>query len=376
MRDAPSSLPVSFNETWRQVRTGDQAGQRQLIGINRPTESAPPSNPLPGFDHHVGGLPFAESHARPFSSVPARSSRFFPPAMEQQKRPLFEEEESVRSPSPPPPEEVSSHPAFTGDSNRPLVHLPGPKPVVKLPPKIMGPAPPPPTFASMAATPPRSPYPVSTAMSWQEKINGLFGKKTSPEKRNALAVASASKEPLDDALHVPAVSVSFPRQIEVSLQTGDAETAAVQVEEAEAIFEDREAGSLPVVRVPNMAPPAAWLAAPRPPQSRLRGKNVKQMQVHSIEPYSFGFDKDQTGHIRVSIRFPGAILAKSLALPKKVGGGGHFQRRGFSHFKSRKGPKSREGSGNFNKKPASSQQTNGGGFSGPPRTPSGPRQST
>lgn len=380
MRDTPAPLNVTFNETWRQVRTGDQAGTRQVIGITRPADSVPAANPLPGFDHSVGGLPFADSHARPLGSIPVRSSRFFPQASEQPKRPAFEEDE-LGSPSPPPPEEVSSHPVFTGASNRPLVHLPAPKPIVKLPPRVMAPPPPPPTFASMVAAPPRvAPHHAPAGMSWQEKINGLFGKKTLPEKRNALAVASASKEPLDVQPPVVSVSVSLPQNAEGDVQTGDGEITAKQVEEAELIFEDREAGSLPVVRVPNMAPPAAWLAAPPPSQSRLRAKNLKSTQVHSIEPYSFGFDKDPSGHIRVSIRFPGEIIAKSLVLPKKAPN--HYPRhRGFSSFKSRRGPKSREGSGNFNnKKAAPSQQANASGSSRQrsrnaswgPRTPSGP----
>lgn len=382
MRDTPASLQVTFNETWRQVRTGEQAGQRQVIGITRPTDSVPPPNPLPGFDHPVGGLPFADTHARPLGTVPVRSSRFFPHATEQPKRPAFEEQECMRSPSPPPPEEVTSHPVFTGFSDRPLVHLPAPKPIVKLPPKVVAPPPPPPTFASMAAAPPRmAPHHLPMGMSWQEKINGLFGKKTMHEKRGALEVASASKEPLDVQLHAESVPVSLPQNVEVDVQTGDGEMSAQQVEEEELMFEDREAGSLPVVRVPNMAPPAAWLAAPRPSQSRLRAKNLKSMQVHSIEPYSFGIDKDSSGYIRVSIRLPGAILAKSFVLPKKAPMH-HPRNRGFSHFKPRKGPKPRDGSGNFNnKKPALSQQANGGGSSRPQTrnaswgtgTPNGPQ---
>lgn len=382
MRDTPASLQVTFNETWRQVRTGDQTGQRQVIGVTRPTESVPPPNPLPGFDHPVGGLPFADTPARPLGSVPVRSSRFFPQATEQPKRPVIEEDECMGSPSPPPPEEVSSHPVYIGFTNRPLVHLPAPKPIVKLPPKLMAPPPPPPTFASMAAAPPRvAPHHLPTGMSWQEKINDLFGKKTSLEKRNALEVASASKEPLEVQLQVESVSVSLPQNVVCDTQTGDGEMAAQQVEEEELMFEDREVGSLPVVRVPNMAPPAAWLAAPRPSQSRLRAKNLKTMQVHSIEPYSFGFDKDSSGHIRASIRLPGAMIAKAFILPKKAPS--HYPRnRGVANFKARKGPKPREGTGSFNnKKPAPSPQTNGTGSSRPQprkaswgaRTPSGPR---
>lgn len=385
-RDGPSSLQVNFNETWRQVRTGDQVGQRQLVGITtRTAEPAIPApNPLPGLDN-VGGLPFPDSHARPF--VMPRSSRFFPQATEQFKKPAVEEDPS-RSPSPPPPEEIWSHPVFASDSSRPLVHLPAPKPVVKLPPKAVAPPPAPPTFASMVAAPPRNPPPMSTATTWQEKINGLFGKKTTPEKRNALAVTSATKEPLDVPSQIAAVSVSLPHTVEAEVQVGvgreieDGVFISKQVEQAEEMFEDREIGSLPVVRVPNMAPPAAWLAAPPPAQSRPKPKNPAQ--VLSVEPYLFGFqDKDPSGNIQISIRFPGADAPKVLTLPKKAGS--HNPRhRGPSTFKPRKGGKSREGPGNVNpKKSASSQQSSSGNVASPrqprngswgSRTSNAPRQ--
>ncbi|KNG88389.1 hypothetical protein ANOM_003327 [Aspergillus nomiae NRRL 13137] len=354
-REGPSSLQVTFNETWRQVRTGDQAGQRQVVGISRTADAnaAIPPNPLPGLDHPVGPLPFTEANSRPLGSVPVRSSRFFPQASEQYKKPPFAEGDFIRSPSPPPPEEMSTHPVFTGNTSKPLVHLPAPRPIVKLPPKLIAPPQPPPTFASMAAAPPRPP--VSTATSWQEKINTLFGKKTVPERKTALAVTSASKEPLD-VLHIAAVSVSLPQHGEQPI--GDGEITAKQVEETEEIFEDREVGSLPVVRVPTRAPPAAWQAAPPPSQSRLRAKHLKLMQVHSVEPYSFGFhDKDGTGNLRVSIRFPGTIIAKTVALPRKAGSQ-NPRPRGTSSYKPRKNTKPREGSVASTSKKSSSQQNN------------------
>ncbi|KAL4896233.1 hypothetical protein BDV59DRAFT_191434 [Aspergillus ambiguus] len=347
LREGPSSLQVNFNETWRQVRTGEQVGQRQIVGISQSADSSGPmTNPLPGFDHPVGSLPF-ESSTRPLASVPVRSSRFFPQATELQKKPAVEDDEFARSPSPPPPEEMSSHPVYTGNSTRPLVHLPAPKPIVKLPPKAISPPQPPPTFASMAAAPPRV-APISTATSWQEKINTLFGKKTlAPEKKNALAVTSASKEPLDVQLHIAAVSVSLPQYDELPI--GDGDTSAKQVQEAEEIFEDREAGSLPVVQVPISAPPLAWHPAQPPTQSR-RSKSLKPMQV-----------LNNAGNIRVLVRFPGAIIAKTLLLPRKAGS--HPRQRGPSSYnKPRKNAKSRDGPGSSNsKKPASSQKTNGNG---------------
>jgi hypothetical protein len=366
--------PVTFNETWSQVRSENDSGQRHIIGVSQGVvnKNGSPSNPLTGLDAPVDGLPaFSDTHARPLVSVPARSSRFFPHVTEQTKRPV-EKADYQRSPSPPPPEEISSHPVYFGGSGRPLVHLPNPKPVVKLPPKALAaqaaaqaaPAAPP-TFASMAAATPRAPVPASTAMSWQEKINGLFGKKTPVEKKSALAVASATKEPLDVQLPVAAVSVSLP-SIEQGYPSGDGDLAVRQVEEQDDIFEDREPGSLPGVRVPNMAPPAAWRAAPAPSQSRLRAKNLKTMQIHSVEPFLVGLgDKDHSGNIRVLIRLPGALAAKTMSLPKKANGpnatpnsNSNQRQRSSPNFKARKGTKPREASGSKEsvKKPSSSQQ--------------------
>ncbi|KAL7652966.1 hypothetical protein ACMYSQ_007708 [Aspergillus niger] len=359
MRDGPSSsLPVTFNETWKQVRTGDQAGQRQVVGITKSADNtAPLPNPLPGFDPTVSSLSFTETPARPLGSVPVRSSRFFPQATEHLRKPTNDEGDYFRSTSPPPPEEMSNHPVYTGASNRPLVHLPAPKPIVKLPPKVIAPPPPPPTFASMVAAPPR-PQHGTTATSWQEKINTLFGKKTIPEKRNALAVTSATKEPLDVQLHIASVSVSLPCNGE--LHVGDGEVSAKQVEEAEEIFEDREVGSLPVVRVPTRAPPAAWQAARAPSQSRLRSKHLKSMQILSVEPFFVGYnDRDSAGNTRISIRFPGAALAKTMTLPRKAGANNPRPRGPSGYSKPRKTTKPREGTASQAKKPATSQQSNG-----------------
>lgn len=415
LREVPSTLQVDFSETWRQVRTGDQAGQRQVVGITKPTEpQVNASNILPGLDP-VGSLPsFPDSSpARPLGGVQPRSSRFFPQATEHVKK-LNVEGEYDRSPSPPPPEEVSSHPVFTGNSTRPLVHLPAPKPVVKLPPRIIAeqqqlqqlqqqqqqqpPQPPsaPPTFASMVATPPKNAPAASTATTWQEKINGLFGKKTVAEKRSALEVTSSSKEPLEE-VPIPmaaAVSVSFPHKLGATVvDTVSDEITAKHFEDTEAIFEDREVGSQPVVRVPNMAPPNAWLAAPPPPPSQSRPKSKNPMQVRSIDPFFFGFDKEPTtGNIRISIRFPGTEIAKTLALPKKaaaspnpryhkVGGGGGSSANtanggsgsgagGASGFKPKKAnAKQREGHGNVPPKKASQQSggTNGSSQRNQPR---------
>lgn len=353
-RSQPSTA-VNFKETWKQVRSGEEAGQRHVMGggVNQAHQSLP-VNPLTGLDAPVDGLPFSETHARPLVSVPTRSSRFFPPGPEQQKKTMtttttvIEKYEYERSPSPPPPEE-SSHPVYFGGSGRPLVHLPTPKPVVKLPPKATAAPPPPrppPTFASMAAAPPRGAPAPSNKISWQEKINTLFGKKTPPATKSSLAVTSATKEPLDVQLPSTAavsVSVSFPTKM-VDTRGGDGDLAVRQVEEQDEIFEDREPGSQPPVRVPNMAPAAAWAAAQPPPPTRQRGKLMKPIQSRSVEPYIVGLgEKDTSGNLRVLIRFPGALASKICSLPKKISAS---RPRASPPVKSRKGPRPRDASGN------------------------------
>lgn len=379
-RGKPNPHLANIKETWKPLRgVPDETAKKAVIDITPGTvdnsnNGPAPANPLTGLDAPADGLAFTESPARPIASVPARSSRFFPQASEQSKRVSSEKHDHQRSPSPPPPEDGWSHPVYGGSSGRPLVHLPNPKPVVKLPPKALAvsaaPAAPaaPPTFASMAAASPArgQAAPASTAISWQEKINGLLGKKTPVEKKSALAITSATKEPLDVTLPVAAVSVSLPN-IESDAQVRDGHVAVRQVEEQDEIFEDREPGSLPSVRVPNMAPANAWQAAPAPPLSRQRAKVLKPMQVHSIETYSVGLgEKDAAGNTCVVVQLPGTATAKTMSMPKKAGGPTtprqqqqqQQQRSSASSFnKSRKGPKPREASGNNGpKKPSSSSQ--------------------
>ncbi|EPS31974.1 hypothetical protein PDE_06933 [Penicillium oxalicum 114-2] len=394
-KNKPNPIFAQIEESWTPIRGTDETTQRSVIGAtaapaarNNKNNSHPPPNPLTGLDASTDASSFSDSHARPIASLPARSSRFFPQASEAPKRPTTEVYDDQRSPSPPPPEDISTHPVYFGGAGRPLVHLPAPKPVVKLPPKALAAPVAPPTFASMAAAPPRRPGPSApSAISWQEKINGLFGKKTPMNRKSALAITSATKEPLDVPLLAAAVSVSLPN-IEHDLHTGNGHLAVQQVEEQEEIFEDREPGSLPSVRVPNMAPANAWQAAPAPPASRLRAKILRPMQVHSVEPYWFGYgDKDASGNIQVMILLPGSDTRKAVSVPRRMAGGPSFRQRNTSGVKPRKGNKPREPSGSNStaKKPSGSpnQQAGGTASSSPhhssrtaswgPRNPSGSR---
>lgn len=315
--DPPATLNVTFTETWRQVRPGDQVGQREVIDVVKSTKPTGSLQGLHPFDASIDGLPFPEAQPRSFSNVPNRGSRFFPTMTEPYRGIIAVDDGRPRSPSPPPPEAYSTHPAYSGNAHRPLVNLPIPKPIVRLPPKINVPPLKPPTFASMAATPVRPTQATpKNATSWQDRFNGLFGK-TSSDKKHALAVASASKEPLDVQSHMHSAAVSFPRISGTNVR-GFESVASKEVEEEEAIFEDREAGSLPVVRVPVMAPPNAWRAA-LPPPARLRPKVLRSMQVHSVEPYFVELPrKDTAGNWQIVVHIPGCNNAASVSLSKRI----------------------------------------------------------
>ncbi|KAJ6008053.1 hypothetical protein N7540_012029 [Penicillium herquei] len=365
--EPPSTQSGSLN-SWQQIRVGENGTRHQAVPQHSTPVVPPPTNPLNplnGLETPADGLAFTENQGRPIANIPARSSRFFPNATEQPRRPAFEHQDAQRSPSPPPPEEMY-HPVYSNGSGRPLVHLPNPKPIVKLPPKAVAPQPAPqPTFASMAAAAaPRriTPAPKAAPINWQEKFNVLVGKKTVPERTGVLAVASASKEPLDVQLSATAVSVSLPNTIEVSVQTGDGDLAARQVAEEEEIFEDREPGSQPGVRVPNMAPPAAWHAADAPLPSQARHKHLKPMHVCSIEPFRVGqSDRDSHGNLRVTIHLPGQEAGKTFTIHRKNGQHPRNRRPSNSNRPARKMQKPRDaatsGGSHWNKKSSASHQT-------------------
>lgn len=272
----------TFNETWKQVDAGDQAGQRQLSNVYQ--TSIPPSS-------NFGAV-----------GQPPRGSRFFPQAPGNHVQPdrravTYSHPEVSRSPSPPPAEEYESyHPAYDGDVRLPKVRLPMAKPVVNLPPALP-PTPPSPaqpmaapepeqpplTWAARVSMPaaPRPPAlratstPLVQNPSWQERFNGLLGKKPAAQKTSprmaapALAITSSSREPLEVVAPTVSASVSLPQQAAPDPVEDSGLIGSKMVEEEEDLFEDRELASLPTISLPSLplislplhAPARAW---PRP----------------------------------------------------------------------------------------------------------------
>ncbi len=363
----------TFNETWKQVQTGDQA-TRSISSVAQ--SSVPASNTFGA----VGSLASADIGPRIMNGPPGRGSRFFPQPigsqypLQDRRAVTYSHPEPPLSPSPPPAEEYSSlHPAFDGDFTRPVVHFPH-KPVVKLPP-AMPPTPPSPVYVETVPAPAPAPLPtapltwadrvsmpppappaqlraVSTPIvqnpSWQERFNGLLGKKTSPALTAAqpvgavLAVTSATKEPLDvQHVLVPSASVSLPVEVAPSSTKSDDSVISKDVESEDDLFEDREPGSLPAIKFPletsQMMPMpkffAPRLTAPAPEATSI----FPYMVVNWFEPR-----RQPIKELYALIKMPGAVKPVKKELPSKGAPAVGMPQNGRQRFGS--GPPSSSGS--------------------------------
>jgi hypothetical protein len=367
IRRAPQ---YTFNETWKQVEIGDQSGDRQVTSVAKGSINPP----FPA-GHSYGAPGTNVNGDRATNGLPIRGSRFFP--TEARRAVTYSHPEVPRSPSPPPAEELGSfHPAYDGDTKRPVINFPVPKAVVKLPRPQQRPSPtpgppvPPRTFAAAAAAaqPPASQpsfravsQPLASTPDWQHRFNDLFGRK-SPPKKQVLAVASSSREPLDVVSLKVSAAVSLPpKGVDAFRDAG--KVTSKDVEEEEDLFEDREAASTPLVQVPTDVPRNLWHPA-RTPQFRSKGRYFKaEVDPISVSPFE-GVDDIARGakgkDIAFFIHLPGMIRATKKTLPRKVVSNGASSKVAKTHNfsnKHKKGPpRSRESSGSF----PSVQQNNRG----------------
>lgn len=391
-------------------------------------------SPLHGLGNVVGLSPFAENSARPLGSNTTRESRFFPHggnANAQEKRggslpsqlssplvpivplhlpvpmsitssaapaePILRSMgEFDRSPSPPPPVDFAfSHPVFATDLSRPLVHLPSPRPVVRLPPSQPSATSPPPRHGdarnlhsqrahgspagSHAVTSPSAIQhgngnEVHPSTWWQEKIDGLLGKKSAPTSpaiqasvggKHALVVSPSTKEPYDALTAPGAAAVSLPYGAEgVTVENSVPVTLQVtskDVEEEEEIFEDREAGSLPVVRVPDMAPPKAWAPATSPSQAEARLKTVKPAEPLSRPVFSVVNLGREGGNPPIIVKLAFMNEGKTVYLHRS---GGYTSSRGRGGLRGRRGGKSRDSGASYERRNHPRHGTSSSGASG------------
>ncbi|TDZ54940.1 hypothetical protein CTRI78_v005899 [Colletotrichum trifolii] len=300
----------NIKETWRPAGEGRREPAHVVhhdIASSAATASVlPPTGP-------------AASHPRP--------SRFFPPKDSRHDSASAVEPSRPNSPSPPPPD-MMGHPAFDGDVNHPHVSLPRPQPVVKLPPSLSGSA----TQATRSggsfawATPsgykdvpgahrgvhsqsavPQRQQSRDPASQWQDRINKLVGKPTSPPR--ASGVEPVSKSALDySGLYDPA-TVSLPG---VSHEAVDDVKSFTTKPMAEECFEEQEMGSLPQIRLPHKTPDAAWHPAQAPAKPLPRRFWVSD--IESVRALWFPHEISSRGSV-YRIYFPGMTEARTVLLP-------------------------------------------------------------
>ena len=370
---------VTYNETWQQVDAGDQAGRRNIVGVARSTNAN--TQPVNPFGSVGSAPPDLMAKSSPLMNGGQKASRFFPPGntnsfMPHDRRSLTYSHPELTgmasSPSPPPPEELG-HPAFAGNALRPNVSLPKPKAVVRLPPKEFAQPPAPKPSSSpqtwsavvgqrAVSTPLSSSDSKQQApsQSWQSRFNTLLHKKDGmSEKKQALAIAPSTKDALD-VLREAAMTVSLPG-FDQDVPIGPSRVTTKDVEDEDEIFEDRVAGSLPVVKVPLEV---SSLALEPLPLNRNRTRYVKQVEPSSVRYFAVGNDVADRGSI--VIQLPGSQTQKKVMPLQRVDQGGGVlkpTRNNHSHNKNRRAPKSRESSGTFkqthqpNHKPGGGQQS-------------------
>lgn len=349
-----------MNETWRQVRVDDDAGRRQVVGVAK--------NALGTASNQQGN---GETRNPPFPSsanmVPAagvgRGSRFFPGVGQgvqpPQQRVVSYPSGYIRSPSPPPPDSVN-HPAYFREQQRPLVNLPysKPKPTVRLPPPSV-------------ATPAHSPVmtvaplravsqPLVNNIIWQNRFNGLLGvKKQSPEKKFAQAAefSATTKVPLDVSTAKVSPPVSLPPKED---ESDDGEVTSKAIESEEALFENREFGSLPTVSLPTEVSEAI-----RSRNGKLQNRGyarAKEIDPESVK--ALHEDKEvEGGLIIVFIKLVGMEVRKFKTSPRLKGyapsqGPSRNNRHPPTNSRPGKGYKSRDSSGSYNIPQKPAQQSN------------------
>ena len=290
-----------------------------------------------------------------------RGSRFFPAREARQEEafvpPADTDASRTKSPSPPPPTMIG-HPAYDGDAKHPHVHFPPRKPVVKLPPASA-------SAPKSAATPTASYASVISGIrtghrqplkcpenvpheNWQDKINNLFGKKTTTTPAKSTVVDSASKHALDHLAPQGSATVSLPAAPAIEAILSVDETSCTTKAMDEDCFEEQEMGSLPTVCMPRETPDIALLPLPavhfRTPRSyRLFVPTSRERYLFEVEPVR-------------RVWFPGMIEPRQISIDVRRGfqfstsrpSRGRGGQRGGSGVSRRGGPsKVRESSGTY-----------------------------
>ncbi|KAI9667981.1 MAG: hypothetical protein M1821_000801 [Bathelium mastoideum] len=202
----------------------------------QPKVSMPATPPKPSTEQTFQQTP----HQQAIGS--GRPSRFFPTV--------------ILTETPPP--DAMGHPAYDGDVKKPRVSLPKTI-VVKLPPtQASQPVPVQQQAPSVQKyTPiPAGAVPLVNTTGWQFRINQLvnpakIAMTSKPQQVVAPALDPSTKQPLNDSTQHNSVPVSLPGTASITFVIDD-DSAATSKISADVLFEDREFGSLPTVKLPKI----------------------------------------------------------------------------------------------------------------------------
>lgn len=350
-----------LNETWRQVVVNDTDGKRQVVSSSRSVHD-PMAEPQLNGD--IRNSPFANPPNISMGGGAGRGSRFFPGGLPPQPHNLAGLAFGIHRAASPPPPDSSYHPAYFRDQQRPLVSLPKAKPTVRLPPPSAIPVQPP-AIANISTVSLRPvPQPKANNAEWQDRFNGLFGvKKPSPEKKfaNVAEFSATTKVPLEAPMIRISAAVSLPaRDEDTSEQTDDGEVFSKATEDEEALFENREFGSLPTVLLPKTKPQATQQKGCKIQNRGLaRAKEVDPESVKNFEEK----ESELSNATVIFIKLAGMGTRKSKALPHAMNyGPNQGPRRNNRHPatnpKLGKSYKPRESSGSYSSSQKPVQQNN------------------
>ena len=352
-------MPI-INETWRQVKTGDSAGERQVVAALKTQRNAQPLGSI----QQVMGDRAGESVST-VSSVsgilPTSRSRFFSAgqAIPLHSHRAVSSPVGFSRPASPPPPDSKDHPAYNGIDQRPMVNLPfvKPKPTVKLPPSFS-------VVKQVAAmTEPCIPslravsQPIVANPSWQDRFNGLFDRKLSPEKKFAHVVDfSTSKVPLELRSVEDLAVITLPPQEELDTPEEPIakELPTKAVEDEDALFEERDFGSVPIVHIPKDSPLPVpeWQRVKPLKSSKARSKHPAELEVQSVLPMINGLeDSSRATSTSITIRLGVMRIPKFKTLPRPNGHGSNRPRQAVRpnspRGKQGKAPRVRDSSATF-----------------------------
>lgn len=273
----------------------------------------------------------------------SRSSRFFPRPIETSfQTPMLT---SSKADSPPPPPETESHPVFAGSGiSHPLVRLPRPSPVVRLPKPAQEPADAPASVPSRGYHGPGA-RPLAMNPEWQARFNKLLDKPAVgdaaptarslapipvavPSKPSALAIAASSKASLDVRGHAGSATVSLPNAAVRKTASTDRARGLGTRDGTAALFEDREFGSLPTVRLPKVS----HATANEPPITLPKVDDLYIRLIKKENPFTtkrldaFDFGTGTEIDVIVRLEHMRAPITKTMPKPRRGKGNGPYNK--------------------------------------------------